>query len=611
MRKLMSYGTKKKPVLRKFYTGRTIAFFARPAKSVLVGLTAVVAALPGLSQNATISGEVTVPYPTITNLAVEWKISGDDNLNGVVQVEYRQVGETTWRRAMPLRRIPAGESVGTRPIFRWENKHSGSIFDLKPGTEYEIHLKLTDPDGGATERTVRARTRPVPQPPEPTRIVRCTPRTLVQSEASAHPGDTLVLEAGNYGDFVATRDGNPDCPIVIRGQSGKAVFRSVSLRNRKYVYLEEVTVDRHPSLRNLKDGVGGVDLLGGEGLVVRRCNVRALYGIVASEPPGAKNCYIADNVVTGAMPWEPDRIGDVAANVGEGIEMTGPGNVICHNRVTGFRDDISLMEDTSAGEQVCIDIYNNDIYRADDDGVEADFAQGNVRVMRNRLTNVGMGLSSQPGLGGPTYFVRNVMYNVIMSPFKPARRSVGDVFLHNTVVKVGNGFSASGQFPWKYALSRNNLLIGGVGGGRVGRYGSGTGLAVSLPGADQSDDLDYDGAGSHGLPFQGLVGRLIVNSIEELRSKTSEKHAVVVDMDVFAAPVAFPNPPFPERPVADLRLKPGSVAIDAGAVLPNINDTYKRSAPDLGAYELGDDLPLYGPRPKGVDEATAYSHRRK
>jgi hypothetical protein len=67
--------------------------------------------------NVTIPGQVSSPYPTITNLAIEWKIQGDKNLNGVVEVEYRTAVESLWRRAMSLRRIPAGSSVGTRPIF--------------------------------------------------------------------------------------------------------------------------------------------------------------------------------------------------------------------------------------------------------------------------------------------------------------------------------------------------------------------------------------------------------------------------------------------------------------------------------------------------------------
>lgn len=37
-------------------------------------------------------------------------------------------------------------------------------------------------------------------------------------------------------------------------------------------------------------------------------------------------------------------------------------------------------------------------------------------------------------------------------------------------------------------------------------------------------------------------------------------------------------------------------AVDVGQVLPNINDGYAGKAPDLGAYEAGAVLPVYGPR---------------
>jgi hypothetical protein len=46
-----------------------------------------------------------------------------------------------------------------------------------------------------------------------------------------------------------------------------------------------------------------------------------------------------------------------------------------------------------------------------------------------------------------------------------------------------------------------------------------------------------------------------------------------------------------------MTLSPGCGAVDAGAILPNINDGFIGSAPDLGAYELGQPLPTYGPRP--------------
>jgi hypothetical protein len=46
----------------------------------------------------------------------------------------------------------------------------------------------------------------------------------------------------------------------------------------------------------------------------------------------------------------------------------------------------------------------------------------------------------------------------------------------------------------------------------------------------------------------------------------------------------------------DFRLKPGSAAVDAGVVLPNITDDFTGRAPDLGAYELDRPIPHYGPR---------------
>ncbi|MEP6962851.1 MAG: hypothetical protein ABI995_12285 [Acidobacteriota bacterium] len=47
----------------------------------------------------------------------------------------------------------------------------------------------------------------------------------------------------------------------------------------------------------------------------------------------------------------------------------------------------------------------------------------------------------------------------------------------------------------------------------------------------------------------------------------------------------------------DFRLKSGSAAIDRGAPLPTITDGFAGRAPDLGALELGQTPPHYGPRP--------------
>jgi hypothetical protein len=78
-------------------------------------------------------------------------------------------------------------------------------------------------------------------------------------------------------------------------------------------------------------------------------------------------------------------------------------------------------------------------------------------------------------------------------------------------------------------------------------------------------------------------------------------------MGVFADKVDFPDPVFPERPIPNLMLRAGSAAVDAGVVIPNINDGFTGKGPDLGAYEVGQEMPIYGPRPQGVDEETEWN----
>ena len=575
------------------------------------------------ADDATIPGAVTSPYPTLRNIAIEWQIEGDDNINGVVSVSYRDTGQLDWKQGMPLRRIPAAtwaeqREDRTEASRSWGNKHSGSIFDLQPDTKYEIRVCLHDPDGGDAERTLRVQTRPVPEAMENAPVKYAHPGNFEEIAANAKPGDIILLGPGNYGYVALTRDGLPGKPIVFRADpdgrfefqdthSGDALFEGISLQGRKHVYLEGLVSD------------GTIDLFNAEACVIRRCRIYGTFGIVSSwtgnmgrkwapsvskrmkKPPVsdgmpvpfAKNCYNADNIITGMTQWSLDAIGPAGKNIGEGIEINGPGNVICHNRVTGFRDCISTLEGRYAIEQVCIDIYNNDIYTGPDDGIEADYTMGNCRIMRNRITNCGIGLSSQPGLGGPTYFIRNVMYNMYNMAYKFYRNSVGDIVLHNTVVKSGHGAICRARATWSQGYFRNNIGIGGK--GIVEREGAP--MAAFFPGADNTCDFDYNGYGMVGLPFQGNIRGITFDSQASMRANTGEKHGMRVGLDIFAAPIVIPNPPMLHWQPPDLRLRVDSDAVDAAIVIPNINDIYTGTAPDLGAYELGQEMPVYGPRP--------------
>ena len=551
------------------------------AQSASANATTLSGTAPG---SATVPGAVTTPNPTLNSISIEWEISGDTDNNGVVSVRYRRSGDTAWNQAMPLRRVPSGASQNRV----MKNKHSGSILDLQPGTAYEIELSLNDPNGGSAVQTVAVNTRPVPVPMAGATVKSVTPATFATVAAGALPGDILDLAAGTYTGFTFSKNGSPGQPIVIRAPSGGVVINgNINLDSRQWVYLDGLTVN------------GMIRLYGSSNMAVVRSTINTTgSGIVFQLR--SENNYIADNRVIGVTQWAESSLGVNGTNVGEGIQGTGPGHVIMNNYVQGFRDGISTMETSEAVDQYSIDILNNDINLSGDDAIEADYCFHNCRIMRNRITNSFMGVSSQPTLGGPQYVIRNALYNVILAPFKLHNSTVGDVLLHNTVVKNGAAFVVFSGNPITRLYTRNNLMIGGPGGTYNG-FANGTGQVLQLSDLDQSTaDLDYDAFGSTLNTFTGKFGGVSFTSLSGMQSSTTEKNAIQVDLSVFAAPVAFPSDPMAALlPAADMRVGAGSVAENAGAIIPNVTDGFLGGAPDVGAYEIGAPLPVYGPRPVG------------
>jgi hypothetical protein len=113
-------------------------------------------------------------------------------------------------------------------------------------------------------------------------------------------------------------------------------------------------------------------------------------------------------------------------------------------------------------------------------------------------------------------------------------------------------------------------------------------------------DFDHDGfAGGPFAMFAKWRGERY-RTFGDFRSQSGiERHSVWLGNESpFASGVKVPADFREQFPIAanDLRLTPKSGAVDAGLVLPNLNDGYAGRAPDLGAYELGQALPHYGPR---------------
>jgi hypothetical protein len=115
------------------------------------------------------TGDVSVgAFRTATtqqSIGMEWDLSGDTNHNATAQVLFRAVGAATWRQALPLVRVD----------FNGQNMLAGSILFLEPATDYDVVLSLTDPDGGAATKSLRATTRAFPSVPTDGRTFHVTP----------------------------------------------------------------------------------------------------------------------------------------------------------------------------------------------------------------------------------------------------------------------------------------------------------------------------------------------------------------------------------------------------------------------------------------------------
>ncbi len=592
---------------------------------MLVLLTASVTvpkAEAGFFDNISAVQELRIDPPTLRCLGFRWYIRGDDNGNGRVEVRYRREGAASWNEAQPLLRV--NREVANRDFgaYASDNLFAGSIFGLEPGTAYEVNLRMSDPDGGGADTTLVASTRSVPSYGEPTRTLHLWPGS-VPAEREGYAGfDDLVRDL-DFGDHILVHagihqvgphgvriptGGVEDKPIVFRSAGdGEAVIQAeynstvFDISGCRHLFFEDLTIRGGDRVHEIGKGpldtpndtfhLGHVFHAGGAGwLTVRRCRIlNAVMGFY-SYSEHSENWYIADNVIEGKnTAWYP-RGHDNPSHTG--INVYGRGHVICHNRITKFWDCIAIAnygEPSRDRDLQCtaIDIYANDLSEAVDDGIEADYGCHNIRIFENRILNAHTGLSAQPTYGGPVYFIRNELYNITSLNLKLHNWCTGLVICHNTMVSPRSGFRS---YPrWQNAVLRNNLFVGF------------SGYAVETGSPHPRTTLDHNGyhraEDERFIKWDDGGGYVRYDSLEAFRAATGfEEHGVMVEPGMFMSL----GPPVEGETYGagfgDLALRSGAAAVDAGAVLPNINDGFTGRAPDLGCFERGTPKPSYGPR---------------
>ncbi|HET9219012.1 MAG TPA: hypothetical protein VFR18_18655 [Terriglobia bacterium] len=472
------------------------------------------------------------------------------------------------------------------------------------------------------------------------------------------PGDVILVHAGLYkddryrygggqgtvssGTYFLTQSGTPEKPIVIKGAGdGEVVFDGDGAYNlfnvmaANYNYFEGFTVRN----TDLAFQAGLKNIAGSSGLTIRNVRFENVGRAIYTDWSGSKDYYIVDNTMLGR--FNPNYLmgftGGTWQNLPEfnprlvseyAVKVYGSGHVVAHNAIANFHDgvDVATYGNPDASPNptrdrmpVSIDFYGNDISNVEDNCIEADGGAHNIRIFRNRCFNMGhRALSVQPMFGGPVYFIRNLVYHAPEGgAVKFTASSAGLVVYHNTfIAPVKPMLLAASNVHY-----RNNLVLGK----------SETLETFAVQTNTNYSSSDYNGFRpnegamfsfewstppmSMRANFPGEPGRLSTQQQSQLEAQAREtrrfktlkefsdatgqdRHSVLVDYDVFVKV----TPPGPDPRTLykpgdfDFRLRPGSVAIDAGVRLPGVNDGFTGKAPDLGAYEVGNPMPHYGPR---------------
>src|SRR5690606_27372942 len=124
--------------------------------------------------NAARGGEIPDDYSSLHAITLRWLVQGDENANASVGVTYRPAGQGEWKPALDLFRVEREAMEDAAPPMG-THLFAGSIFNLQPGTEYEVKLALKDPDGGSSEKTITRTTWSEPVAPQPLRTLYVVP----------------------------------------------------------------------------------------------------------------------------------------------------------------------------------------------------------------------------------------------------------------------------------------------------------------------------------------------------------------------------------------------------------------------------------------------------
>lgn len=317
-------------------------------------------------------------------------------------VQFRRRGEAVWRKAFP-------------PVYAAaDGMYRGSVVHLDEDTPYE--LRISDGSGAA----------------------------LAQGEFRTWRSDvpiakTIVLDETNFsGSLRIITSGTPEGWIRYTAKDGFVLRNDrtrplLELSKVKHVILDGltlrgglqnvITVKRCEHVRIINCDIAGWGRIG-----TQRFDLNGMYytpagqainwdtGILISRSLGTvvERCYIHDPLTTANSWYYAHPAGPQAVGIGKPRST-----VLRYNDFVGSDEhrwnDATEGEgnfDTDGGFNRDADIYGNFVCFANDDAVELDGGQTNVRAFENWYEGCLCGVSIQGCMSGPSYVFENLLVNM-------------------------------------------------------------------------------------------------------------------------------------------------------------------------------------------------------
>ena len=313
----------------------------------------------------------------------------------------------------------------------------------------------------------------------------------------------------------------------------------------------------------------GIEVLKSRNIIVRGCAFDTMWVGVWVRKAESRDCLIERCAFRDSgiwdWPWKAVKGHDT-----EGCAISlegGPGNVARFNTIQGHFNGIGAstwgdLENEALNRDM--DVHDNTFTEIGDDPMEPEGACMNVRFWNNRTLHTLQGISLAPITVGPTYVVRDRYVDFTGGAVKASVSSKGVVYLYHVLGWTDRPERAAmdPSGPWGNFHFRNTILRGT-------RYA----LEDMRPHTAPSS-FDYSCLFTTDTTRFAKWGDKRYPSLKDLVAAEPEfgKHLLA------AEPYTGAEDGVP----ADLR----PALIDAGVLIPGINDDFKGKAPDIGPDEV-------------------------